>query len=134
MARRSVVTYFSDLSGVEIPEAGVGVQFSLDGDSFEIDLSAEERESMVQALAPFVAAAREVGPISGAARAQQGDGGRTTEEPDARTLRIWGHENGFDVPARGRVPELVREAYQAANANRDVVAISRLLAPGRPSL
>ncbi len=132
MVRRTVVTYYSDLSGVEIAEEGVGVQFSLDGDSFEIDLSAEEHETLRQALAPFVAAARAAAPIPGTTRPRKGGGAPTANGPDARTLRIWGHENGFDVPARGRLPELVREAYQAANANRDVAAISRLLTPGPP--
>lgn len=59
MARRTVVTYYSDLSGKQIAEEGVGVQFSLDGDLFEIDLSAEEHETLWQALAPFVAVASE---------------------------------------------------------------------------
>ena len=132
MARRTVVTYCSDLSGVDISDEGVGVQFSLDGDSFEIDLSAEEHETLRQALAPFVAAARAAA-IPGTTRPRKGDGAPTADGPDARTLRIWGHENGFDVPARGRVPELVRESYQSANAHRDVAAISRLLTPGPPA-
>lgn len=115
MARRTVVTYYSDISGVEIAEEGVGVQFSLDRDSFEIDLSAKEHETLRQALAPFVAAARAAAPTP-ATRPRKRDGAPPADGPDARTLRIWGYENGFDVPARGRVPELVREAYQAAKA------------------
>ena len=51
-------------------------------------------------------------------------------EPNARTLRLWARENGFDVPARGRIPELAREAYKVANSHRDVTVINRLLAPG----
>lgn len=46
MARRTVVAFYSDLSGVEIGQEGVGVQFCLDGDSFEIDLSAAEHEAL----------------------------------------------------------------------------------------
>lgn len=128
MARRTVVTYYSDLSGVEIGQEGVGVQFGLDGDSFEIDLSADEHAALQEALAPFVAVARVSRPApakSGSTSSQE----RVATEPDSRTLRLWAHENGFDVPARGRVSELVREAYKAANAHRDVTAISRLLTP-----
>lgn len=128
MARRTVVAFYSDLSGVEIGQEGVGVQFGLDGDSFEIDLSAAEHEALREALAPFVAAARVSRPApakSGSTSSQA----RVATEPDSRTLRLWAHENGFDVPARGRVPELVREAYKATNAHRGVTAISRLLTP-----
>ena len=46
MARRRVVAFYSDLSGVEIGQEGVGVQFGLDGDSFEIDLSADEHAAL----------------------------------------------------------------------------------------
>lgn len=132
MARRTVVTYYSDLSGVEIAEDGVGVQFSLDGDSFEIDLSAEEHDTLRRALAPFVAAAGAALTVPSITRPCKGDGAPKADGPDARTLRIWGQENGFDVPPRGRVPDLVREAYQAANDNRDVAAIGRVAAPGPP--
>lgn len=58
MARRTVVAFYLDLSGVEIGQEGVGVQFALDGDSFEIDLSAAEHEALREALAPFIAGAR----------------------------------------------------------------------------
>ncbi len=122
MARRTVVAYCSDLSGMDIADEGVGVQFRLDGDSFEIDLSTEEHETLQQALAPFVAAARAAAAIPSTTRPRKGDGAPTADGPDARTLRIWGHENGFDVPERVRVPELVREPYQAANAQLDAPA------------
>lgn len=133
MARRTVVKYYSDISGAEIAKDGVGVQFSLDGDSFEIDLSAEEHEALRQALAPFVAAARSAVPVPRTTRPRKGDVAHTEDGPDARALRTWGRENGFDVPARGRVPELVREAFQAANANRNFTVTGRPAAPGLPA-
>lgn len=128
MARRTVVTYYSDLSGVEIDQSSMGVQFSLDGDSFEIDLSRDEHEALQQALAPFVAAARVATSKRTPGRTASSQASASTE-PDSRTLRTWAHENGFDVPARGRIPELVREAYKAANVHRDVTTIARLLKP-----
>ena len=46
MAQRTIVTYYSDVSGTEIDKSGVGVHFNLDGDAFEIDLSEEEHEAL----------------------------------------------------------------------------------------
>jgi hypothetical protein len=119
MAQRTVVTYYSDLSGAEIGAEDVGVRFGLDGDDFEIDLSADEYNALHQALAPFLAVARKAG--SGKVQQRSAVSGNSiTGEPDSRTLRSWGLENGFDLPPRGRVPELVREAYKAAGARQDV--------------
>lgn len=128
MARRTVVTYHSDLSGAEIGSEGVGVPFGLDGDGFEIDLSPEEHEALREALAPFVAAARQVRTTSSHHPRSVNDELKAGL-PDSRTLRQWALENGFDVPSRGRVPELVREAYKAANVHRDVSTSGRLLGP-----
>ncbi|MEP9382929.1 Lsr2 family protein [Nocardioides sp. KR10-350] len=128
MSRRTVVTYYSDLSGAEIGSEGVGVPFSLDGDAFEIDLSPEEHEALREALAPFVAAARQVRTPSSHQPRSVNDESKAGL-PDSRTLRQWALENGFDVPSRGRVPELVREAYKAANVHRDMTTIGRLLSP-----
>ncbi|TIC79902.1 Lsr2 family protein [Nocardioides sp. GY 10113] len=128
MARRTIVTYYSDLSGAEIRSEGVGVPFGLDGDAFEIDLSPEEHEALREALAPFVAAARRVRTTSSHDPRSVNDESKAGL-PDPQTLRQWALENGFDVPARGRVPELVREAYKAAHVHRDVTTIGRLLSP-----
>ena len=128
MARRTVVTYYSDLSGAEIGSEGVGVRFGLDGDAFEIDLSPEEHEALREALAPFVAVARQARTASTPHPRSANDESKAGL-PDSRTLRQWALENGFDVPSRGRVPELVREAYKAANVHRDVTTIGRLLSP-----
>ena len=128
MAQRTVIVYYSDLSGAEIDERGVGVRFELDGTAYEIDLAANEHDALRAALAPFVSASRP-------ARTEPTHQPRASSaadrrvEPSASALRQWARENGFDVPTRGRVPELVREAYKAANSHREVASIKRLLTP-----
>ena len=37
-------------------------------------------------------------------------------EPTAKEIRAWAKENGVDVPARGAIPDDVREKYDAAHA------------------
>jgi hypothetical protein len=122
MAQRTVIAYYSDLSGTEIDEQGVGVRFELDGTAYEIDLAKDEQDALRTALAPFVAAARPAGTqAEGRPRASVTAPGRNDPSPWA--MREWARQNGFDVPTRGRVPELVREAYRAANSHRDVTTI-----------
>lgn len=115
MAQRTVISYFSDLSGIEISESEAGIRFGLDEADYEIDLSSDERQALRDALTPFLDAARRVD----ASRKKNRRQGEPTPVPDAapsaKTLREWASENGFDVPSRGRVPEVVREAYRASN-------------------
>lgn len=128
MAQRTVIAYYSDLSGAEIDEQCVGVRFELDGSAYEIDLAEDEQDALRAALAPFVAAARPARTEpKGQPRASVTAHDR--DDPSPGAMREWARENGFDVPARGRVPELVREAYKAANSHRDVATIKRLLTP-----
>jgi hypothetical protein len=61
MAQRTVVRLTDDLSGAEIP-AGLGetVIFSLDGRSYEIDLTAKNARVLRKVLRPYVEAGRPI--------------------------------------------------------------------------
>lgn len=50
--------------------------------------------------------------------AREPDG--TVPAPTTREVRAWAKEQGIDVPARGRVPDSVFDAYQAAQAGGEV--------------
>ena len=117
MATRRVVTYVSDLSGADIADrARASVPFGLDGVAYEIDLTEVERHALLDALAPFIAVARKEGPRSRKAAPTEfirSDSSSTA--PSSQEIRAWASENGHDVPARGRIPELVREAYRIAH-------------------
>ena len=114
MAQRTVTSYFSVLSGIEISGREAGIRFGLDGADYEIDLSSEEQQGLRDALAPFVSAAR---PVDAARKTRRQLDPTSIPDlgPSAKELRAWATENGFDVPTRGRVPEVVREAYRAAH-------------------
>lgn len=59
MAQRTVVTTHSDLSGE--PDA-VTVRFAFEDTKWEIDLSKDEREDLVRAIAPYTDKARKQKP------------------------------------------------------------------------
>jgi nucleoid-associated protein Lsr2 len=109
MAQRVVVRLTDDLSGAEVP-AGKGetVAFSLDGTSYEIDLTAKNASVLRKALRPYIDAGR---PMNGSRRRPV----RTKLAADTGTVKEWARANGYQVRDRGRVPKAVVAAFEAAN-------------------
>jgi hypothetical protein len=61
MAQRTVVRLTDDLSGAEIPAGrGETVTFSLDGWSYEIDLTAKNANLLRTVLRPYIEAGRPI--------------------------------------------------------------------------
>ena len=112
MAQRVHVVLVDDLDGGDATET---VSFGLDGVDYEIDLSDKHAGELREALALYVGhgrrtgGRRRTGQKSAAPAAGKGGG------PSAAEIRDWARENGWDVPARGRVAAEVREAYAAAH-------------------
>ena len=110
MAQRVHVVLVDDVDGSDATET---VAFGLDGSTYEIDLNEKNAAALREALAPYVGHARRSG---GTRKA----GGRraaapAASGPTAAEVREWARENGWDVPARGRVSAEVRSAYDAAH-------------------
>lgn len=104
MAQKVVVTLFDDIDGSEATET---IAFGLDGRSYEIDLSEINAGELRKALAPYVEAGRK--------RSRSGKAYRQTEvAPDPSAVRAWAQANHMEVPARGRIPKKVYEAFSAA--------------------
>ncbi|MFC7973993.1 histone-like nucleoid-structuring protein Lsr2 [Streptomyces cinereoruber] len=126
MAQRVVVTLSDDIEGGEAAET---VAFGLDGKMYEIDLNAANAEKLRKALAPYLAAGRKIpariGAGAGGASGVGAGGGRgrvtaatythTDLAPDPAAVRAWAQSNKMDVPARGRIPKRVYEAFREAS-------------------
>ena len=108
MAKRTITTFYSDLSGDEI-EGGGTTQFGIDGASYEIDLTSAEKLALHDALAPYIGAARTATSV-----ARRISRPTVTDAPSAKEIRAWALENGYEVPPRGRIPALVLEAFNVA--------------------
>jgi len=107
MAQRVVTELVDDLNGGEADQT---VVFAWKGYTYEIDLSEKNVAKLDKALAPFVANARRLG------RAPKPTTRTTTTVPsDAAAVRAWAIANGYDVPAKGRIPGEIRDAFTAAN-------------------
>lgn len=108
MAQQVVVTLSDDIDGGEASET---VAFGLDGRLYEIDLNERNAEKLRESLEPFVEAGRK--------RTKTGKTYRHTPvAPDPRAVRAWAESNGMEVPARGRIPKKVYEAFHASREGR----------------
>ena len=106
MAQKQIVQMIDDYDGTEADDVKTRY-FGVDGVQYEVDLTDANFQSLREALATYIGNARRLSsrgkPIY-----------RTIVEADPRTVRQWAVDNGYQVPARGRIPGEVREAFEAA--------------------
>lgn len=113
MAKKVTVTLVDDFDG-EGP-ADETVEFSIDGVSYEIDLSVRNAQKLRNEFKPWVEAGRRVGgrrrgrPAGGAGRGRPG-----IDREQSAAIREWARRNGHKVSTRGRIPAEVIEAFHAA--------------------
>lgn len=108
MAQRQTVTYVSDLSGKEITDNdSPTVSFGWDGADYTIDLTSTEAEKFYKAVEPYINAGTKVG--------RKGKARSSSTKSNAAEIRAWAQSNGIDVPARGRIPQEVRDKFEAAS-------------------
>lgn len=107
MSRREVTQFYDDLDHTPpLSESEVEViRFSVDGTTYLLDLSPPANAAKFRAaLDPFVSAAH------------------IAPEPDARrvsppsVIRDWARTRGIPVAHRGKIPNVIIEAYNEANA------------------
>jgi hypothetical protein len=123
MAQIREVRLVDDLDGGKAAES---VAFSLDGKSYEIDLSEKHAAALRDAFAPFVGSARRAGGSPVASRPRMSTrAGRPREETAA--IRVWATANGIEVSTRGRISSTVLEAYE--NRGNAAVAAATVVQP-----
>lgn len=103
MARTMKVVLTDDIDGTPADET---IEFSIDGNHYEIELNSDNAAKFRGAFEPYVSKARRVA------------GSRTPKKKasssrvDATKVRDWARDNGFEVSARGRLSSEVIEAYE----------------------
>jgi len=116
MAQQVLVQLVDDLDGTTSSDVST-VLFSLDGVTYEIDLTEDNAERLRGGLAEFVESARRIGGrIKRGSKASQNGSGAAN---DAGQVRAWANENGFGLSGRGRIPSHVVEAYRQAKADAE---------------
>jgi hypothetical protein len=105
MAQKVHIVLVDDVDGGPADET---VSFGLDGNRYEIDLSAAHARELRSLLEPWTAHARRAG------TRRPGRGARSAS--DASLIRAWAREHGYAVNERGRVSAEIRAAYAARSS------------------
>lgn len=111
MAQKVQVLLVDDIDGGEASET---VNFALDGNNYEIDLSGKNADEMRDSFAKYVGAARKIGRSSSSTgRSGRRSGGTSTamDRDQAAAIRSWAKKQGLKVSDRGRIPATIIEQY-----------------------
>ncbi len=112
MAKKVQVTLVDDIDNSVAAET---VSFGLDGSSYEIDLSDANAKKLRDALAKYVANARKSGRAPRTAAATRVTRPARADREQVQATREWARKNGYKVSDRGRVPQVVVDAYNEAH-------------------
>jgi hypothetical protein len=111
MVKKLNVTLVDDLDGKSA--AVETIHFSLDDVSYQIDLSAQHARKLRQDLKAWIDASRRVGGRKRrSSQSGRSRGARSREESAA--IREWARRSGHKVPARGRIPRAIIDAFNAS--------------------
>jgi hypothetical protein len=119
MAQKTVVQLVDDIDGTQIADnEGETVTFGLDGATYEIDLTRKNAQQLRNAVQLYIANGRRIaggrGRPAGSGRASTGPA--TKRDPQqTKAIKDWAKANGHQVAARGRIPQSVLDAYEAAH-------------------
>lgn len=110
MAQKTQITLVDDIDGSAADET---VTFSVDGSTYEIDLTAAHAAQLRDVFVTYASHGRRTSSTRrtrGASRSSR-EAGRDYEPAAVRT---WAEQRGIDVPSRGRIPGAVLDQYRAA--------------------
>src|SRR6185436_2297626 len=108
MAQKVQVLLVDDINGAEAAET---VSFSLDGVSYEIDLTVDNAKKLRNDLSTWVGHARRSGGRKSSRRGTTSGARRG----DLGAVREWARNNGHKVSDRGRISADILAAYDKAN-------------------
>lgn len=116
MAQHTIVTMVDDLDGTHGDDTNpvTAVDFALDGQGYEIDLTAANAGELRNFLAAFIAHARKA--TTTTKRAAPASSGKVTPRPSVdreqnQAIRDWARRSGAAISDRGRIPAEVVDAY-----------------------
>jgi len=110
MAKKVQVLLVDDID--KSSPADETVSFSLDGVSYEIDLTSDNAARLRDDLAVWIGHAERTGGRRSAARSGSKGSGR---KADLGAVRAWAREQGHQVSDRGRISAEVQTAYDKAH-------------------
>jgi hypothetical protein len=109
---KTITVIEDDLSGGEATET---IKFGVNGDTYEIDLNEKNAAQFRKDLEKYIKGGRKLN-----GRPKKKGTRRIVADPPAREVREWAVAQGIPVPAHGRIPREVRDAFFAARGQKVV--------------
>lgn len=114
MARKVYVQLVDDIDEKPIESGGEHITYSVNGVSYEIDLSDKNAKEFHRKLDYYIEHSTKVG----GKRQKKSSSAATGAKRDAnqtKAIREWAKANGHNISARGRIPAEVEQAFDAAH-------------------
>ncbi|WP_380259478.1 Lsr2 family protein [Kineococcus sp. GCM10028916] len=116
VAQTTRILLTDDLDGSEANET---VTFTVDGVTYEIDLSDEHARQLRESVADYVDNARKLSgrrtPVTKRAASKPTDAQFSGDRPNTQQVREWAKEHGIEVSERGRLSNDLIVRFQEAN-------------------
>jgi hypothetical protein len=112
MAKKVQVLLVDDID--KSSPADETVSFSLDGVSYEIDLTSDNAAKLRDDLAVWIGHAERTGGRRSTGRSTAAS--KSSGRKDVGAIRAWARENGHSVNDRGRISAEIQAAYDKAHA------------------
>jgi len=114
VAKQTTVTFVDD-----IDSSTEGVErytFNWLGTDYEIDLAPRSAKKLIDVMKVYAEKATRVSKSRSVSGARgRGSAGPRSSKEEVQAVRWWAREQGLEVPARGRVSQAVKEAYDQSH-------------------
>ena len=110
MAKQVLTVITDDIDGSKGAQT---VSFALEGTEYTVDLNTRNLKKLRDVLGPYIEAGEKV---SRSRRSSKRGSASTAGKSSSAEIRAWARDNGMDVPNRGRIPQAVADAWEAANS------------------
>jgi hypothetical protein len=110
------ITTVDDITGEEGAEPR---RFSLDGTTFEIDLTPESYNTLAEFLTPYIEAGRTVSTSKASTSSTQRSRTGSPRRAKIDQIRAWADKHGIALPSRGRIPAHIEEAFDRGGFTRE---------------
>jgi hypothetical protein len=116
MAKKVYVQLVDDIDDKPIDSGGEHISYSVNGISYEIDLSDKNAKEFHRKLDYYIEHSVRVGGKRGKKSAgSPALAGTKRDANQTKAIREWAKSNGYTISARGRIPADVEQAFDAAH-------------------
>ncbi|QII03816.1 Lsr2 family protein (plasmid) [Rhodococcoides fascians A21d2] len=123
MAKQVTTQLVDDIDGSVIDdESGETIEFAVSGVEYVIDLKTKNANEFHRKLDYYIEHATRVGgrkrkpsPAVAASTSATSTAATRRDPAQTRAIRQWAADNDYEISDRGRIPEIIVEAYDAAH-------------------